>query len=426
MWYDNTNFDAARAAAGKGGQRVKQRLKTIALCVMVLAVVVFAVFAVTYRLDMLPDVSHPVQPAQTTVPRTTYVEKQTRDYLPTDAVVRPVGRTLYYDNVRWFSLSGCGAEFSCVADWAQLTLTVAQSYAVVRNHRPRVAVFVNGTLADERVLDSAEETIEIDLSDIEGEAVVKLIKLTESMYSCVGLTGIRVYAAADVTPTPQPDMLLEFIGDSITAGYGLDATSAYGQFSTRTENYMGTYAYLTGEALGAESYAVAYSGYGVLSAYTDNGVIRPDYVLSKRYNKTLTNLILPAEVSDEWTFTSLRPTMIVINLGTNDASYCYTAERRAAFVTAYRNLLVQVRMCNPGVPIICVLGDMNNSLYPYITQAAAEYQAETGDPLVTCTSLSFEMERLGSTTDGHPNRDSNALAAQTLTTFLWQTALSLQ
>ena len=95
MWYDNTNFGAVCAAAGKGGQRVKQRLKTIALCVMVLAVVVFAVFAVTYRLDMLPDVSHPVQPAQTTVPRTTYVEKQTRGYLPTDAVVRPVGRTLY-------------------------------------------------------------------------------------------------------------------------------------------------------------------------------------------------------------------------------------------------------------------------------------------------------------------------------------------
>ena len=404
---------------------MQRRIKWALLCILVLAVAAFAALCLTHSSDMLPDVSRFIRPEQTQ-PRETYAEKETRTYYAADTVVRPVGRTLWYDNVRWFSLSGCGAEFSCVADWAELTLTVAQSYAVAYNHRPRVAVFVNGELAEEQTLDDEYETILLDLSAVEGEAVIKVIKLTESMYSCVGLSEIRVYADAAVIPTRQPDMLLEFIGDSITAGYGLDADNPYGQFSTRTENYMGTYAYLTGEAIGAESYGVAYSGYGVLSAFTDNGVIRPDYVLSKCYNKTLTNLILPEGVSDEWTFLSPKPTMIIINLGTNDASYCYTAERRAAFVTAYRELLTLVRRDNPGVPIVCVLGDMNNSMFPYITQAALEYQVETGDNLVTCTSLTFEMERLGSTTNGHPNRASNELAAQALTSFLWQTALDLQ
>ena len=405
---------------------MQRRIKWILFSVLILAVAVFAAVCLTRDVDMLQDVSRFFRPEQTTQARETYGWKEEREFRATDDVVRPVGRTLYYDNVRWFSLSGCGAEFSCVADWAELTLTVGNSYGVNYSHRPRIAVFVNGTLTDEEILDDAETTIRIDLSDVEGEAVVKLIKLTESMYSSVGLSAIRAYTDCAVIPTPQPDMLLEFIGDSITAGYGLDAESAYSSFSTRTENYMGTYAYLTGEALGAESYAVAFSGYGVLSAFTDNGVIRPDYVLSKRYGKTLTNLILPSDVSDDWDFVSPKPTMIVINLGTNDASYCYTFERRAAFVTAYRELLTQVRICNPGVPIICVLGDMNNSMYPYITQAAQEYYAETGDALVACTSLSFEMERLGSTTDGHPNRASNELAAQSLTTFLWQTALEIQ
>ena len=405
---------------------MKQRLKWIALCVMVLAVVAFAAFALTYRLDMLPDVSHPVQPVQTTAPRETYRTVEIRDYLADDATVRPVGRTLFYDNVRWFSMSGCGVEFSCVADWAEVTLTVAQSYAVAYNHRPRVAVFVNGTMTEEKTLDDEFTTVYLDLSSIEGEAVIKVIKLTESMYSCAGVSGIRISSASSVVPTLQPDMLLEFIGDSITAGYGLDAESEWGQFSTRTENYMGTYAYLTAQALGAESYAVAFSGYGVLSAFTDNGVIRPDYVLSKRYDKTLTTLILPQEVSDVWTFVRPKPTMIVINLGTNDASYCYTADRRAAFVQAYVELLRQVRGYNPGVPVICVLGDMNNSLFPYIEQAVAQYSSETGDTMVTSATLSFEMERLGATTNGHPNRASNELAAETLTQFLWQTALGSQ
>ncbi len=402
---------------------MKRRIQWALLCVLVLALAVFAAFCVTHVPDMLLDVSRAVQPPQTTVPRETYAVSEVRDYLADDATVRPVGRTLFHDGVRWFSLSGCGVEFSCVADWAELTLTVAQSYAVTYNHRPRVAVFVNGTLTSEETLDQEYTTVTLDLSDVEGEAVVKVIKLTESMYSCAGVAGIRVYSASSVTPTPQPDLLLEFIGDSITAGYGLDAGSEWGQFSTRTENYMGTYAYLTAQSLGAESYAVAYSGYGVLSAFTNNGVIRPDYVLSKCYDKAVTNLILPPEVSNIWTFEKPKPTMIIINLGTNDASYCYTAERRAAFTAAYAQLLSQVRENNPGVPIICVLGDMNNSMYPYITQAAAQYSLETGDSLVTCTSLTFEMERLGATTNGHPNRASNELAAETLTRFLWQTAL---
>ena len=186
---------------------------------------------------------------------------------------------------------------------------------------------------------------------------------------------------------------------------------------------METYAYLTAQSLGAESYAIAFSGYGVLSAYTDNGVIRPDYVLSKRYDKTLTSLILPDGVSDTWTFKSPKPTLIVINLGTNDASYCYTADRRAAFVRAYVDLLVQVRGSNSGVPIVCVLGDMNQSMFPYVEQAVSQYRAETGDSLVSCTTLSFEMERLGSTTNGHPNVESNRVAAEALTRFLWQTSL---
>ena len=63
---------------------MKQRLKWIAFCVMVLAVVVFAAFALGYRLDMLPDVSHPVQPAQTTAPRETFASVEVRDYLADD------------------------------------------------------------------------------------------------------------------------------------------------------------------------------------------------------------------------------------------------------------------------------------------------------------------------------------------------------
>ncbi len=402
---------------------MRRHVKWILLCVLLLAVALFAAVSLLHDSEMLLDVSRSNRPAATTRVRETYPETAERTFLPNDGTVRPVGRTLFDGTTRWFSLSGCGVEFSCVAEWADITLTVASSYAVVYHHRPRVAVFVNGTPAADEILDDAETTIHVDLPSASEESVIRVIKLSESMYSCVGVSAVSVMSNAAVTPTPQPDMLLEFIGDSITAGYGLDAESEYSSFSTRTENYMETYAYLTAQALGAESYAVAYSGYGVLSAFTNNGVIRPDLVLSKRYGKTLTNLILEDGQSDDWTFEKPKPTQIVINLGTNDASYCYTAERRAAFVRAYVELLQQVRVSNEGVPIICVLGDMNAAMMPYIEKAVSDYRMETGDTLVISTPLTFQMETLGSTIDGHPNRDSNKLAAETLTAFLWQTSL---
>ncbi len=402
---------------------MRRRIKWILLCVLLLAVALFAAFCLLHDSEMLLDVSHANKPPATTRVRETYAEVAERSFLPDDGTVRPVGRTMFDGTTRWFSMSGCGIEFSCVADWADITLTVASSYAVAYNHRPRVAVLVNGTPAADEILDEAETTIHLSLSDLSGETVIKVIKLSESMYSCVGVTDITVHSNAGVTPTPQPDMLVEFIGDSITAGYGLDAQSVYESFSTRTENYLETFAYLTAQSLGAESYAVAFSGYGVLTAFTNNGVIRPDLVLSKRYGKTLTNLILSEGQSDDWDFVKPKPTMIIINLGTNDASYCYTADRRAAFVRAYVELLRQVRDVNADVPIICVLGDMNASLMPSIEQAVEDYRLETGDRLVTSTPLSFQMETLGSTIDGHPNRDSNKLAAETLTNFLWQTSL---
>ena len=193
---------------------MKKNVKWIPVCAAVLAVVLFAAFCATHDLDMLLDVSRTAQPTQTTIPRETFDSVEVRDYSADDNVVRPVGRTLFHDGVRWFSMSGCGVEFSCVADWVEITLTVAQSYGVAYNHRPRVAVFVNGTMVEEETLDQESTVLRLDLSAAEGESIVKVIKLTESMYSCVGVSGIRVYADCSVIPTLQPDTLIEYIGDS--------------------------------------------------------------------------------------------------------------------------------------------------------------------------------------------------------------------
>ena len=49
----------------------------------------------------------------------------------------------------------------------------------------------------------------------------------------------------------EKDIKIEFIGDSITCGYGIDEMNEKGYFSTATENFTKSYAYITAENLGA-------------------------------------------------------------------------------------------------------------------------------------------------------------------------------
>ena len=346
-------------------------------------------------------------------------------YKPTEQNVRPIGRTVYNDDVLWFSMSGCGAEFNCSGVYAEIKLCVYNSQYITYNHRPRIAVFSDDVLVLDMVLEEDEQTLMVELDPFSENTVIKIIKLSESMYSSVGISEISVFSDKQISPTDGDKLKIEFIGDSITCGYGLDEESSYAAFSTRTENFAKTYAYLASNAVNAECYAVAFSGYGVLSGFTSNGVIQDEYVIKNRYDKAVTGMNFDDDYLYEWSFQKYQPDIVVINLGTNDASYCSTKERRERFCEEYQNLLIQIRENNPQAFIICILGDMNNSLYPSIKQSASDYVLNYNDYRISCTTIAFEMGTYGSTIDGHPNIDSNILAAQTFEQYLKEHILDI-
>lgn len=340
-------------------------------------------------------------------------ENRIISFTPNSDFVKNIGRTYFESGTLWFSMSGSGFSFLCDGESATIECLVKNSVSVPYNHRPRVLVLVNGETKADVILENERESITVDLSSVSGDAEVQLLKASESMYSTVGVDSITVNAKGDICPAPQRDIRIEFIGDSITAGYGLDEENANAAFSTRTENFSETYAYLAAKELAADCYAVAFSGYGVYTGFSSNGSAN-DYVIFNHYGSTLSN----AADAPDWDFSSFAPNIVVVNLGTNDASYCSTQSSIDSFVGEYKRLLGLIRQQNGSAYILCVLGDMNNSLYPAIERAAEEYKSETGDTGVKCATLSFEMGTYGSTIDGHPNKQSNALAAQTLVSEL--------
>lgn len=326
--------------------------------------------------------------------------------------VKILGRTYYEDGVRYFSHSGSGIEFICKGEYALIKLIDDSSGRYYSNHKAHFAIYVNGVAVVDETLTESEKIFNIPLDGFEKESVVKIIKLSEAQYSSMGVAEIAVYSKNKIVPTEEKQLKIEFIGDSITCGYGTDTDSQRGYFSTATENFAKTYAYLTAEKLNADYSAVCFSGYGVYSGYTSSGVRNSTDVLPLHYENAC---YLYGGRRIPWDFTEFQSDIIVINLGTNDASYCGgSLSGRQEFTRRYNEFIKQVRMNNPYAYIMCILGDMNNSMYSCIESAVSNYVNETLDNRISAETISYRMDINDIVINGHPGYLSNLHAANDL------------
>lgn len=337
-----------------------------------------------------------------------YYEKSSyKEYTLNENHLKFLGRSAAVNGELVLSASGSGIEFICEGDYAELTVAPENAYVTV-SHYPRVAVYADGNLVAVECI-SEEKTYRIN-TEYSGTKIT-LIKLSEAMHSSVKVTKVASFGKKDIAPTAEKELKIEFIGDSITCGYGIDA-GAYGSFSTSTENFMKTYAYLTAENISADYSAVCYSGYGVLTGYTESGT-KNNRIVMNEYDKACH---LSGQEDPLWDFSKIKNDFVVINLGTNDASYCGNSSYgRQQFADAYVNMLINVREKNPDAYILCILGDMNNSLYSSIETAVSRYSDLYSDSRVEAFSVDFKMGENDIVIDGHPGEKSNLCASETLT-----------
>lgn len=326
--------------------------------------------------------------------------------------VKALGRTYFEDGIRYLSHSGSGIEFLCRGEYALINIVDDSDGRYLSNHKARFAIYKNGKLIVDETVTESIKTYNITLDGYESDSVIKIVKLSEAQYSAVGIGEIAVYGKTKIVPTQEKYLKIEFIGDSITCGYGIDEENERGYFSASTENFTKTYAYLTAEKLDADYSAVCFSGYGVYSGYTSNGVRNSQDIVPLYYDKAC---FLYGGREPYWDFGEFQSDIIVINLGTNDASYCgRSVGGRQEFTRRYTDFIKQVRMYNPYAYIMCILGDMNNSMYSCIEAAVSNYINETADNRVVAQSISYRMDINDIVIDGHPGYLSNVCAAEDL------------
>lgn len=349
---------------------------------------------------------------------------ETQTFKATEKHVKIIGRTHYYNDVLWLALSGGGVEFSFYGRRAEVTLK-GDGIALTGNNLARVGISVNGKRVIDDQINTPLKTYIVFESDTEQKVTVRITKLSEAAMSTVGIQEIAVHAADGIKPTPGNEHKIEFIGDSITCGYGVDDEYELHSFSTATEDVTKTYAYLTAEQLQADYSMVSYSGYGIITGYTENDQKLTTHLIPDYYEKVgksegkFDDTLVPQDL--HWDFNKFVPDLIVINLGTNDDSYTKDdISKQTEYAKEYVEFLKMVRRNNPHTPILCTLGIMGDRLYPYVEQAVNSYTRETGDSNITAMKFDVQLAANGYAADFHPSQATHRIAANKLTAQIRQ------
>lgn len=229
--------------------------------------------------------------------------------------------------------------------------------------------------------------------------IIKIMKLTETQYGEVQINSVDT--DGNIKPTEPKERKLLFIGDSITAGYGVNDERSDSVFTTKTEDVTKAYPYLTAKKVSADPWYICWSGGGIISRW-----ISPETELP------LTDILMP-ELFEAGKDLDFIPDLISINLGTNDASYTRDdTSRKEEFAARYLTFVQRISAVYPNAYILLQYGLMERTLLPVI-QAVAEECSRQG---VKCSFLQLPLmnKKDGMGTGEHPSAVTHKKTADIL------------
>ena len=146
--------------------------------------------------------------------------------------------------------------------------------------------------------------------------------------------------------TECPSRHIEFIGNSLTCGYGVEGKDRSEPY--KAERRIATYLMpLFRPLFQCRLYAYCTSGRGVVRNYGDSVRISAVTMKDRMLNTFDMNL------DKKWDFKTYKPDLVVVNLGTNDFSTnIYPLEDE--FIHAYKLLISRLRANYGDVPILCI------------------------------------------------------------------------
>ena len=269
------------------------------------------------------------------------------------------------------------------------------------NNVSYMRIYVDGVEYGDRITiipDITRYTVVNNLG--EGYHVVRIVKVTEMQYSEWTVSSFEAESFATVPE--KSGLKIEFIGDSITSGYG--ALGSYGQaWSIENSDVTGSYSYMTADLLGADYSVVSWSGICVRAEYWSSTH------MTNLYERQSFRDYTPYEFNND-------TDVVVLNLGTNDSWYILNENKgyEKDFWNDYLTLLNNIRRKNPDAYIICLYGMMG--VNPNVDEGIRMAVSIFADPKVVYNPI--EIIPNGNGANGHPTKDAQHGWAELLSDYV--------
>jgi lysophospholipase L1-like esterase len=241
---------------------------------------------------------------------------------------------------------------------------------------------------------------------------IEIVRITEEQFGKTTFIGFELDGDIADKPAPRPHTI-EFIGNSITCGYGNEGRIGQ-RFSAATENHYMTYAAMTARSLNARTIVAAKSGIGIYRNYAGPSTGNPD-CMTNFYDRTFLY-----DEKPKYDFAT-QPDLVCINLGTNDMST--PGYDTTLFINNYMRLIGQVQSHYNNPDIVCLLGTMLSA--PVLDTARrcinevvrrANAQGKGKVYFFEMTPQNIEANGLG--IDWHPTVRQHIVSARELTAFI--------
>ncbi len=268
-------------------------------------------------------------------------------------------------------------------------------------------VFVDGARASSFSIPKGKKSVTV-FSGPNGEHSVRVAKMTEPLFGQVVFKNFSSDAPITFLPPKRVQRRMEFIGDSITCGFGNLSASIKDPFLSVTEDATQTYWYLAAEHFGADAVALAWSGRKMW----------PDNTIPEIYDRAL-----PESSTSTWNFANQVPDVVLINLATNDFGQKNPDEK--GWTSAYVKFIQRIRSNYPKAWIYCSIGSMMSDNWPpknkalstlrgYIDKIVTDCDAR-GDKRVGKLEFAIQdVEKDGGGAAYHPNVKTHTIMSKVL------------
>ncbi len=326
----------------------------------------------------------------------------TKFYSANNPNINYVGRIVFTTpDLPRFWAPGVYLQFNYEGDSCIITINDEIPYKNTHNY---ISLNIDNKIIDRIKLNEKVNKINIGEKVPPGKHSVTICKSTESGMGYIEIAGIQCNKLHK--PDCLPDRKIEFYGNSITCGTGMDTSVMpcdSGEWYDKHNAYM-AYGPLTARALNAQWILTSVSGIGMVHSCCEMNILMPQV-----YDKV--NL---RSNQIEWDFLNYQPDVVTICLGQNDG-----VQDSTLFCSAYVDFIHSLRDKYPSATMVCMSSPMgDNTLTPVLKNylsSIVKYLNNEGDKSV----FSFFFSR--SYVDGcdyHPTLEEHQLIAQELTGFI--------